>query len=86
MTTVIEHRDLGDEDDGIDALDPHDPWIYARAQPQHRLDVLRDEVSRHCAKAGYPIAVFTCDGCAMVTRCTLAFDPYNTDGDCLLDK
>jgi len=29
---------------------------------------------------------FTCDNCKLNRRCTLAFDPYNLDGDCLLDK
>lgn len=34
----------------------------------------------------YPIAAFTCDECAHATRCDLAFDWYNTHGDCLADK
>lgn len=28
----------------------------------------------------------TCDYCMDVTRCALAYDGYNTDGDCLLSK
>ena len=29
---------------------------------------------------------FTCDGCRHVVVCPLAFDLYNTDGDCLMLK
>lgn len=29
---------------------------------------------------------FTCDSCAHAPCCALAFDAYNTDGDCLADK
>jgi hypothetical protein len=29
---------------------------------------------------------FTCDECPIAATCTLAFDPYNQDGDCLADK
>ncbi len=29
---------------------------------------------------------FTCDGCGLAARCMLAFDCYNHDGDCLLEK
>lgn len=28
----------------------------------------------------------TCDKCAAVTICSLAYDEYNTNGDCLYDK
>ena len=28
----------------------------------------------------------TCDQCAAMTICSLAFDPYNSNGDCLYDK
>lgn len=29
---------------------------------------------------------FTCDGCARAKICTLVYDGYNTNGDCLYDK
>ena len=29
---------------------------------------------------------FTCDGCGHAPSCALAFDLYNTDGDCLASK
>lgn len=28
----------------------------------------------------------TCEECPLRRTCVYAFDPYNTDGDCLLDK
>ena len=28
----------------------------------------------------------TCDNCAAVTICSLAYDLYNTNGDCIYDK
>lgn len=32
------------------------------------------------------LAKCTCDTCIDVTRCSLAYDAYNTEGDCLLSK
>lgn len=29
---------------------------------------------------------FTCDDCGARFKCTLVFDAYNTDGDCLAEK
>lgn len=29
---------------------------------------------------------FTCDNCAHMPECSLAFDLYNTNGDCLASK
>ena len=33
-----------------------------------------------------PPESFTCDDCDDVDLCVLAFDPYNTNGDCLASK
>jgi hypothetical protein len=35
---------------------------------------------------GEPQGGFTCDQCGAVRRCKLAFDWYNTNGDCLAEK
>lgn len=40
---------------------------------------------------GYPddephLEIFTCARCHIVKQCNLAFDAYNTNGDCLADK
>lgn len=31
-------------------------------------------------------SVVTCDGCGAAASCEFAYDPYNTDGDCLAEK
>jgi hypothetical protein len=39
------------------------------------------------ADLGYaPPESYTCDGCTLVRVCLLAFDGWNTDGDCLREK
>lgn len=35
---------------------------------------------------GVEIAAFTCDDCGARFTCGLAFDAYNVDGDCLMEK
>jgi hypothetical protein len=48
---------------------------------------LANERERSIAAADLPSTVeFTCDTCGAVSFCTLAFDGYNTDGDCLAEK
>jgi hypothetical protein len=34
----------------------------------------------------FDLTEFSCDRCAAVKTCEFAFDPYNTDGDCLAEK
>lgn len=34
----------------------------------------------------YGIDQFTCDDCTQKETCPCAFDAYNTDGDCLMEK
>jgi hypothetical protein len=51
------------------------------------VDFVRDyERSNGFPLTLYPEGKFTCDGCRAAPRCSLAFDPYNTDGDCLAGK
>lgn len=38
------------------------------------------------AEQGMGIDAFTCDDCGARYTCTLAFDAYNTDGDCIAEK
>ncbi len=40
---------------------------------------------RHWSKLGCDADV-TCLGCSARNVCELAWDPYNTDGDCLMEK
>lgn len=34
----------------------------------------------------WDIAKFSCDECGASKTCEFAFDPYNTNGDCLAEK
>lgn len=38
------------------------------------------------SQEGDPATVLTCDACSRVNTCMLAFDTYNTNGDCLAEK
>lgn len=31
-------------------------------------------------------STFTCADCPLVKQCVFAYDPYNTDGDCIAEK
>lgn len=50
--------------------------------------LLEDELAsiRQRMVEEYGVTEFTCDTCPARYKCTLAFDPYNTDGDCLAEK
>ena len=37
-------------------------------------------------KHGIRYRYITCDKCELRSKCPFAYDPYNTDGDCLLTK
>lgn len=68
-----------------DPLDNATDWLPTRTP--ERLHVLRDEaVTSYAAATGEAITQFTCDNCRDAPRCPYAFDPYNTDGDCLGSK
>lgn len=64
-----------------------DPWTRDPI-PVERLAAEREASVRICVDVlGWkPPIVFTCDDCSFAPRCMLAFDAYNTDGDCLLSK
>lgn len=49
-----------------------------------QLAELRRQSTEH-VEEGAP-ASFTCDTCGFRRKCVLAFDWYNTDGDCLAEK
>jgi hypothetical protein len=56
-----------------------------RETKQHKRgdDVTLKQVA---AAHGIPIQDFTCYDCPLYRTCDLAFDPYNTNGDCLAEK
>jgi len=69
--------------------DPKDKWLYDDEATSEQL-----AEQRVLAINGFgeprmqmrPDIKFTCDGCGLANKCTLVFDSYNTDGDCLLSK
>ncbi len=69
----------------IRSVDPSDPFRWSRASTRAELGRYRLSVIESSDRLG-KITEFTCDNCADAAWCTLAFDPYNTDGDCLASK
>lgn len=69
------------------ARDPSNEWLWAT--PLTDAELAEDRRTAVDLIAGmYDEAPnrFTCDDCPMAVHCTLAFDVYNTDGDCLYEK
>lgn len=63
-----------------------DQWLWDSPRTAEELAAARKASIEH-PQVGLPSdTTFTCDGCHLVSKCTLAFDSYNTDGDCLLSK
>lgn len=62
-------------------------WLRSEPLGTFALETLRKEATVHHEElTGVKDVKFTCDGCAMAGRCTLVYDSYNTNGDCLLEK
>ena len=68
--------------------DPTDEWLYVEPLTDEQLKADRDLVIRRNSEfVKYDVnQVYTCDNCVLANRCSLAFDIYNTNGDCLLSK
>jgi len=62
-----------------------DPYTLACPRTEEELKVRRDTLDAVVQMIGYRVGD-NCDGCARRYVCTLVFDPYNTDGDCLYSK
>ena len=43
-------------------------------------------LKRYFDQNGITLTMLTCSRCAGCSGCDFAFDPYNTDGDCLAEK
>ena len=72
-----------------DQLEDQFPDVPARTPEELaaiRLEVVQNWGRRHSLEADYPLPKFTCDECGFAPKCPLVFDPYNTDGDCLMEK
>jgi len=68
--------------------DKFSPYLLQKPRTGEALAVLRENSLTHLTqKLGYSSdTAFTCDTCSDAPICKLAFDCYNTDGDCLLLK
>lgn len=65
-----------------------DPFLRNEPLTSEALKQLRHSIIEH-AKAFLHIdhdVEMTCDGCDLAPICTFSFDPYNTQGNCLLSK
>lgn len=62
---------------------PDDPWTHAEAITQDECDQLAKVSGEADDRA---VEEYTCRLCAARFTCALAFDGYNTDGDCLAEK
>lgn len=65
----------------------HDPFTLLIPRSPELLQAERTrEVARASKEFGQTIEAFTCDTCKRQAVCTLAFDPMNTEDDCLWEK
>lgn len=66
---------------------PGNRWLLKVPRTPAQMKAFRKTVIARVAEiTGTSPAKFTCDDCKIANICTLAFDGYNTDGDCLYDK
>lgn len=64
-----------------------DRWLRPKVLTFEEVAEERRQSAQHNLKAvGADITRYSCDDCSLPRVCALAFDSYNTDGDCLLDK
>lgn len=72
-----------------DDVEPDDRYTYVYPRTfAELLRVRQDTIDRHSGDDLFDKwdRTFTCDHCRSVHKCALAFDEYNTDGDCLAEK
>ena len=62
-----------------------DSYTLACPRTEEELNAYRTAIDTAAQADGYA-AGDNCDGCARRHVCTLVYDPYNTDGDCLYIK
>lgn len=65
--------------------DPADEWLWLHERNE---DEMQDALKRGLSHLprGAKAEDFTCHECKLRLKCTLAYDSWNTNGDCLLDK
>lgn len=62
-------------------LDPNNKWLYKIAMSPAEVAERRKMMAEF-----NEVDKYTCDDCSQAPICTLAFDSYNTNGDCLYEK
>ena len=62
-----------------------DQWVRAVPLTEEELEEEKVKLREHYAPHGFDIGT-TCEECGLRFTCKLAFDAYNTNGDCLLSK
>jgi hypothetical protein len=60
--------------------------MSTRAVARQVWNELSDRIRVEFKEEGFKFADFTCATCELVAKCEHAFDAYNTDGDCLVEK
>lgn len=67
---------------------PGDSWTFATPATAEELAIEREDAASQLRFLSFENwdGTFTCDGCIRAPICTLVYDLYNTDGDCLWEK
>lgn len=73
MGDILEHDELYTR-----------PFEFLHPRTTEQLE--QDRAVQVADNGGEPEGGFTCDNCGAAPRCKLAFDWYNTNGDCLAEK
>ena len=66
-----------------DTIQPN-KWVRPVPLTTERIEYYSDAIKHDLTELGYTFKYITCDNCDINSTCTVAFDLYNTDGDCLL--
>lgn len=61
-----------------------DKWVRPVPLTERQIAAFSDGIKHVLTEMGDTYKYITCDDCTINSTCTLAFDIYNTDGDCLL--
>lgn len=85
MPVGLKRRWEEQKEAGREPLDDGD-WVTPMTEEE--VAASRAWAVEGAALDGFPVdgKGYTCDGCVRVKNCLLAFDRYNTDGDCLAEK
>jgi len=59
-------------------------WIHKVPLTTEKVEEFSNNIKHDLEELGYTFKYITCDKCDIKSTCKLAFDIYNTDGDCLL--